>query len=219
MKVCFLIPTRGRVSIEFAITFLHIVNRVGLAGHEPIIAFSKTYGIDHARNELVKIGLNVGCDKFVFVDDDIIPVVIDGDEYRIDYNAVTKLLKHNKDVVGGLYWNRAGKTLIYKKKGSEWITVDTEPYNGLICDVDGSGLGLTVIDRKVFEDLGYPWFKYTIDYIGEVRYEFSEDIYFFQRAKEAGFNTCIDTDVVLMHETIGYLVQKNKFVMTHVIKW
>lgn len=49
MKVCFLIPTRGNVSIEFSISLLHLVNRVGTLGYEPVVVYSRTYGIDHAR--------------------------------------------------------------------------------------------------------------------------------------------------------------------------
>lgn len=218
MKVCFLIPTRGNVSIEFSISLLHLVNRVGTLGYEPVVVYSRTYGIDHARNDLVKIGLSVGCDKFVFIDDDVIPIIIDGDNFKFDYQAVNKLLKHDKPIVGSLYWNRAGKTLVFKKT-PDWVTIDAQPYSGLMCDVDGTGMGLVVIDRKVFEEIDFPWFKYTVDYIGDTRYEFSEDLYFFQKARSAGFDVCIDTDVVLLHETIGYLVSKNKYVLGFGITW
>ena len=72
----------------------------------------------------------------------------------------------------------------------------TTEVNGELIEVFGNGMGWMLVKKGVFEKTPFPWFGPMItglDFNGE-------DIAFQVRAKDVGFNSYVDTSIVLGHE-------------------
>lgn len=65
---------------------------------------------------------------------------------------------------------------------------------GDVVDVDGLGLGFTLIRRQVFETLPRPWFWFPPH-----EWKTSEDLPFCSDARDAGFRLGVDTSVCIGH--------------------
>ena len=113
-----------------------------------------------------------------------------------------KLFKHEKDIVSGLYLRQPrGGTLndipveyaCLKESNKTLMTTDV---GGELITVFGNGLGWMLIKKGVFEKTAFPWFGPIItglDFNGE-------DVAFQMRAKEAGFDSYVDSSIVVGHE-------------------
>jgi len=101
-------------------------------------------------------------------------------------DTLEKLLSYDKDIVGVLYTGRTKPWLpqIFKKvdgKFKHWLF----PPGNDVFQADAVGFGLTLIKRQVFEQLSKPWFQF---YLGDK----GEDLYFCEKAKDAGFEIWVD---------------------------
>ena len=68
--------------------------------------------------------------------------------------------------------------------------------SGGLIEVKGNGMGWMLVKKGVFEKTEYPWFGPIImglDYCGE-------DVAFQVRAKDAGFDSYVDTSIIVGHE-------------------
>jgi 2-polyprenyl-3-methyl-5-hydroxy-6-metoxy-1,4-benzoquinol methylase len=150
--------------------------------------------IDRARSELVKDAISMGNDYILFLDSDII----------MPPGAIEKLIDMDVDIASGLYFAK-GKPYLpvarLEKDGKHFFLEDFE-YNDVI-DVAGVGMGLCLIKASVFEKLKYPYFKFDwVDDGVNPIYECAEDLYFCDKAREAGFKIKLNTGVVCHHEGI-----------------
>jgi len=169
---------------------------------------------DAARNFIVKRALEGGATHLLFVDDDNPP----------PQDTIEKFLEDDKDIVCSPIPtrnpNKEGKhdLCIFKKqivkkgvgKGiSMYKNINKLPKKDLI-QIEGCGMGCTMIKRKVLEKL---WKKYEgkpFEY-GDTTYTtdpkkmikqrrtMSEDMEFIERATEEGFEVWCDTRVRAPH--------------------
>lgn len=176
---------------------------------------SRGYSLPFARNTLVVEALKTKCTHIFWIDSDIVLENIGNgipnpqapnDQTKntpvTDPNIALRILYDtNMPIVSGLY--RA------KQKGgfgfAAWVKVQdkSQPrgwgyapiasWNGNLVQVDVVGLGFCLIKREVFEKMKPPWFKW------DMPDEVSEDFSFLQKAKEAGFDTHLFTDIKLRH--------------------
>lgn len=102
-------------------------------------------------------------------------------------DALERLLAHDKDIIGAEY-NYRQLPLKTTRQGGEKVG------NLLKCDVMGTGFLL--IKTSVFEKLPQPWFFYKHD--GDEIIE-GDDVWFCNRAKEAGFDIWCDPEVKIFH--------------------
>lgn len=192
-NVVIAIPTRGKVSILLFSRIVHWKER----GAEVI--FSSAPFIDNARNKCVESFLKTKRDYLFFVDSDVIP----------DDDAIERLLKHKKDVIGGWYNlvlgpDMEGRTFQRPSSFETFLTYSNlsesksiTPNSGVKQVVILSG-GFTLIHRKVLEAVGSPWFE--IVWLGKDRSTFiGEDINFSVKAAKKGFELWCDTNNYAMH--------------------
>jgi hypothetical protein len=115
-----------------------------------------------------------------------------------------KLLEHDKDIVSGLYLRQPLEDgleaipVAYACFDSHKQAISTaDPkVNGELIKVWSNGMGWMLIKKGVFEKVEYPWFgpiPIGLGYHGE-------DISFQLRAKDAGFDSYVDTSIVVGHE-------------------
>jgi hypothetical protein len=98
------------------------------------------------------------------------------------------------DAVGGLYWTKEENSMpmLYGDPGGEcpngWQpqppVKDIQPCNGL-------GMGFTLFKTEMFRKMPKPWFV--------TPPEGTQDLYFFEQAKKAGFKFACDTRVKVGH--------------------
>ncbi len=140
--------------------------------------------IDRARNHLVDQMLQhpLRPTHLFFLDSDIVPAA----------DTLTRLLAHRQPIVSGLYRKRTPP--------HEVMAITHPPTPSLtlregVQRVDFVGAGCLLIERRVFEKIRPPWFA------GEWRGKnhLSEDFYFCEKARKAGFKIWLDPSVRPLH--------------------
>ena len=144
-----------------------------------------------SRNIIIEQALANDCTHIFFMDDDM----------AMPPDTLLKLLAHDKDVVTGLYLMRSYPHFpvifdaAYDNGFNRHIFLEGHQ-NGLI-RVTNCGLGCVLIKIEVFQKLEKPYVR-----LGEVEKDgWSDDIGFFNRVREAGFEIYCDLDARVGHLT------------------
>jgi len=156
------------------------------------IRWSSGAPFDHARNELCRSALREGYDYVFFLDDDVLAPPY----------AIVNLMARNLPIISGMYFRRnpphAPVAQIVNKDGMpRWLD---EFKIGELVEVCHVGAGCLLIQRNVFDKIGYPWFEWLCDrYDLPVPQRTSEDFTFCRKAKDAGYKIIVDTSVQCIH--------------------
>lgn len=114
------------------------------------------------------------------------------------YSTSAYAKENDKQIIAGM-WNEAA---FKKHKYFPPLTIsearNLAGINGLV-KIDWVGLGLAVINPKVFSAIEYPWFASELIDIAEYTDTTSEDVGFCRKIIKAGFNIYIDTKVRVQH--------------------
>jgi hypothetical protein len=140
--------------------------------------------VDEARNEIVMDSLHLGCDWTMFV----------GDDNILPWNAFSLLSRHKKDMVTGVYWTKS-----YPRQPYLWNNLLDGPFDdwkyGDFFKVDWAGCDCLLVNNDVFRAIEPPWFS--CDWVwkkGNVKINLpTEDIYFYTKARAAGFELWCDS--------------------------
>jgi hypothetical protein len=105
------------------------------------------------------------------------------------------LLAHEKDIVGGVYWGRHNATNGNCDSAVAWIHELSQEAQSRVfktpdqlLSIDGMGMDCVLISRKVLEKISW------------LDWEQNDDDYpFYDKAKELGFKTFIDTNIQCKH--------------------
>jgi len=151
-----------------------------------------------ARNTIVESAISIGCDWLLMLDDDHVINITDDpgnpDTGSEPYNFLRKLLDHNVDVVGPVYYQRGGSSQPVVMEENEL----GEPY--FISDLDlGTGLeeraiqggGCMLIKMHIFNKIKSPWF--------EPEFQYGTDIQLCKKARDAGFKVYNDASLEIGH--------------------
>lgn len=155
-----------------------------------VLAIRKCFGsmICRSRNIIASRAIDINARYVLFIDSDMV----------FDEDSLVRLLDRKEKIVGGICtlasqpYSPVAKRI--DKNGNYRIAHDVVN-GGLFRNIDATGTAFLLIDTEVFRRLKKPWFAMP-PYGEEVM---SEDIYFCKIAKEAGYNICIDSDVVIGH--------------------
>lgn len=185
--VAVLTPTRVMVR-ETALALKRLI--IPMFGN-PIYYSPDGMPVDQARNTVVAQALHDGVEWLFFIDYDVAPPP----------HALVKLLKLNTPISAGVYHLKSIPSwpLIYIK-GWPWAFEDYDL--GDLIDADGCGMGCTLIHMDVFRKIKPPWFKTSEGYDPETSWPagfHTEDIYFCNKAKDAGYKVIVDTTIQADH--------------------
>lgn len=144
-----------------------------------------------ARNNLVDLAIANGCDYLLMLDDDML----------VSSDLVQKLLAHDKDVIGALYWQRGGSynPVIIRDVPHEDGSVGIDfylPHDPIIRDpglyeVDIIGGGCMLLKVDIFRKILPPYFWWEA--------QEGTDVAICRRLREAGVSVWIDTSIELGH--------------------
>ena len=189
------LPTFGTVSMKWHVqthdmlTLGKPMNRICL---EKVVIGSR---VDEARNLIVNEALELrGTERMrtshvFFVDDDVL----------IERDTLIRLLAHDVPIVSGLY---------YAKTPTPQPLLFLDAHAGPCVDYPkdqlvpchGHGMGCTLIKREVFDAIEPPWFLTEEGrLVGTDFISHTEDIYFLDKARAAGFQPMVDTAVKALH--------------------
>lgn len=186
-KIMIVIPTRGEVHLR--------TSRAVAIAHRRGACFMFTIGRpeDVNRNKAIRNILSRYTDEefeyVAFLDSDVAPP----DDW------LDKLLAMKADIACGLYPLLVNNGLYWS-----WLKWDNDkkslPLQGTkpngIFDADACGAGCMLIRTEVLRKLGYPWFRWIEKPNGKT---IGEDVYFFAKAKDAGYEVKVDSTLLCGH--------------------
>lgn len=156
------------------------------------VAWEIGHNIPHSLNLLMRGLLKTDFTHVLFLGDDHV--------FAPDY--LTRLLEHDLEMVAGLCLTRQPpfKPVVFtgfsgdKGLRRRLILENQEP--GLV-PVHSMGTAGMLVKREVFETLTDPWYEY-----GQIdSAQLTEDLYFCDKAREAGYQIHCDTSLPLGHIT------------------
>ena len=154
------------------------------------VNIAKTYGsiIPANRNKIVDSLLECGADYLLFIDSDMV----------FDDDALIQLMNHKRDIVSGLAvsriapFNPVAKDL---QENGRYVVRKGLHEGRFYSDLDMVGCAFMLIKADVFKKLKKPYFAmpaYKESVMGE-------DVYFCRAAKEAGYDVCVDSSLLVGH--------------------
>lgn len=190
-------PTRGMFPTRVVQSWMKMMKPMNQIVAGPI--FAESMKVDDAYNTLFEYILkNPFLSKFKYVltiEEDNLPPV---DGLLKLYESIGEY-----DVVGGLYWSKSenGFPMIFgdPSKGPRDLKPQT-PKHGEIQEANGLGMGFNLFKLDMFRNIEQPWFK-TIQESDEIKgdSQYTQDLYFYQKAKEKGYKFACDNRVLVGH--------------------
>jgi glycosyltransferase involved in cell wall biosynthesis len=158
---------------------------------------STAFPVDVARNEIVRDFLNGDEDYLFFMDADM----------TFPPSVVGRLLAHNTAVITARYHMRKipyHAVLYVKHKTQEGPHCYAPVHYGKgLIEIERGGAGALLIRRDVLEviqtRIGQNWFRYQRGPLPPHDFSVSEDFWFYQQAREAGYSIYADWDVECEH--------------------
>ena len=187
-------PCYGKVDPEILDDWMRLAYHCGrrMPEYEFFIGIKSKSEQFRARNMIVEGAQQHNCDRILMLDDDM---VIDcRNEGSKAYDFLHKLLAHDKDICGILYYQRGAEcqpVLMTKlgEKGYRFLR-DDEIEHGLQ-RVDVAGGGCLLIKTRIFDRIPFPYFA--------PEYEFGTDIQLCRKAAEKGMEVWADTSIEFGH--------------------
>ena len=104
--------------------------------------------------------------------------------------------------VGGLYWTKGegGQPMIYGDPSGILSFIPQVPRIDQVQECNGLGMGFTLFKMDVFRAIERPWFRTAQDWTPEKGGQmYTQDLYFFEKARRAGYRVACDTRVKVGH--------------------
>lgn len=180
------VPCMGMVHAEFAHCLSMATANMVAQGIRTNCSFYSGSIITSSRRNLVETFLKSDLDYMLWIDSDI--------KFPID--TPVRLLKRNKKIVGCNYRKRRFPNPSFtamKKVEGKYVEFKTEAKSPGLEVVDILPHGMVLIEREVYEKVSKPY--YLLDYDQDTKTELGEDVYFFEKAKNAGFEIWCDQDL------------------------
>lgn len=190
-KMAIAIITNRGVKAE---TVRSVMNLMATTKHQllPIVA-TQGYTIAENRAFAVIQAIKAGCSHILFLDDDMI----------FPEDTLEKLLAHKQEVVGVYSFSRAlplTPTVAFMDENGnhlphDQIAIFKRPAELFECF--SIGMGVALIDLKVFDVIDKPWFEFRNHPSGKNLV--GEDAWFCEKAKEKGYKIWCDPTIDIKH--------------------
>lgn len=148
-----------------------------------------------ARNQIVRQALALNAEWVLFISDDVLAPP----------RVYEMLWRHRKHMTTGVYWSKYQPTQPYLWNNSPEGKFLNGPFvdwtYGEFFKVDWAGCDCLLVNTEVFRKLEYPWFSHDWAYAPQsmpVNLA-TEDVYFYTKARAAGFELWCDSAVECDH--------------------
>lgn len=189
-------PTRGMFPTRVVQSWMKLMKPMNQVVAGPI--FAESMKVDAAYEALIEYILgNDFLSKFKYVltiEEDNVPP---SDGLLKLYQSMDKF-----DVVGGLYWGKGenGFPMIFGDINNPSDFKPQKPILNSVQEANGLGMGFNLFKLDMFKKIPQPWFK-TLQGKDEFGNDmlYTQDIYFYKKAKELGFKFACDTNILVGH--------------------
>lgn len=187
MKILIGCPVYRTISVKTAFSLIDMIKNTP---YETEVIFQEGIFIHQNQNNIVDYAVEKGFDYVFFVEHDMV----------FEPDILKKLLKDNKDIICANYNHRSEPqcSMVYglNDKG-ELIGFNNKEIPTETFKCGAIPTGLTLIKTSIFEKLKKPYFFYK--YNDEGIMESSQDVYFCQKAREAGFDIWCNPNIQVGH--------------------
>lgn len=190
-KIAIAMVTNRMVKPKTVLSLAHLLE------HTPqettTIVATEGYTTAEGRSYCVIQAIKRGCSHILFIDDDMI----------FPEDTLDTLLKHNKEIVGVNSQSRKlplTTTVALLKDGQHWAHDHVPPYYQMpeeLFEVFSVGMGVALIDMKVFDVIEKPWFKFEVHESGKILV--GEDAWLCKQAREKGIKIWCDPTIDIGH--------------------
>lgn len=192
MKLAICMPLYGSIPASFFINFINRIHELYNNGksYEVQIFMKQGQPVDYVRNELVRMALVNEADYIMFIDSDIL----------LPQRSIDDLIEMNVDIASGLYFSKGKPFLPVARiaRDNKHFYLEDFEFNRIM-EIDGVGLGCTLIKTEVFKKIKPPWFKFEwTEWQGQIDQK-AEDLYFFDECKKVGYKIWLNTGIVCNH--------------------
>ena len=193
------IPCYQNVSAQTLEDYMRFAYHIGrrMPGYEFYLGVKTKTEQFRARNAIVQHARDIGSDWLLMIDDDHI-INIDDDSGKQGkgadcYNFLQKLLDHDVDIVGPIYYQRGGqaKPVVMAQSGNGFSFMNDHDLTGGLQEIGVQGGGCILIKMHVFDKLKQPWF--------EPEHTYGTDIQLCKAARAAGFKVYTDSSIEMGH--------------------
>ena len=206
MKLAILLPVYKSIEAEAFISLINLMTKElkNVKYHIFVHAYDI---IDKARNELVKQAINAECTHILFIDSD----------QKISEGTFTRLFKvmqdKNAKIVSALIFTKKFPYLPQPRKLKyNYLDIIYDYPIDEIIEVDGIGMGCVLIDTSVFNEIGFPYFKFDWAERSGEPFQVSEDLFFCNKVREKGIKILVDTGITSEH--IGSIVSERDYLIS-----
>lgn len=187
-------PCYGKVDPEILDDWMRFAYHCGrrLPEYDFFIGIKSKSEQFRARNLIIEGAQQHNCDRILMLDDDM---VIDWQNRGpAAFDFLRKLLSHDKDICGVLYYQRGGECApvlmtALGEKGYRFLRDDEIEHR--LQRVDVAGGGCLLIKTRIFDRIQFPYFA--------PEHQFGTDVQLCQKAREKGFEVWADTSIELGH--------------------
>lgn len=187
LRVLIAMPSHGDVKAGAAWSLARAVNHfntVEFEGDKEIdAAIVKGSILPEVRTRCVMEAMKREASHLLFVDGDM----------TFPEDVIARLLNHNKLIVGANYARKdtEGGTTAYCDNDDFTGPLTTTEADQDLMRVKFMGLGLCLIDMRVFDAIELPYFNFTPALPHNAVFK-GEDVFFFQKCSDAGIEAYVD---------------------------
>lgn len=182
--------------------------------YNPMVAYSEKEGVACLRCE--QRGANLpqnrqNCVEVTFAYDAKYLLFIDSDTVFPE-DALVRLMKHDVDIVSGLYFQRLRpyNPHAYILHRDILVPIDVWPKDELVDNLDSVGAGFLLIKTKTLKGIGRPHFQFWN--LPDGSPSGGEDSFFCDKARGKGHKIHLDTGLLLGHVT-NYIIGPRDYYM------
>lgn len=193
-------PTRGYISARIVQSWQGLIRPMNQKVIGPL--FMEGMEVGEAYNQVLKMILeNKDLAEFKFIltlEEDNAPPA----------DGLMKLYEHidEYDAIGALYWTKGemGQPMCYGNPSEMPLNfIPQVPQPDTLTPCNGLGMGFTLFRTEMFKDKRFEygnWFKTRQEVVpGEGAQVMTQDLYFFQKAREMGYKFACDARVKVGH--------------------
>lgn len=191
------VPCYGDVAPDILEDFMRFAYHLGrrMPQYDFFLGIKSKSEQFRARNAIADAALSVGADWLLMLDDDMVINHQVTASATDDYSFIDRLIAHDKDICGVLYYQRTGScspvamVRVGETRGYRFLRDDE--ITGGLQRVDVAGGGCLLIKSRVLSRVPHPIFA--------PEFEYGTDIQLCRLAAEKGMEVWIDSSIELGH--------------------